>query len=169
LTVTVLSEITINGTTTYTKTVTVTNKDGEPVGEPITKTVEKADFVPDSADIAGMDLTAGKKLIDLSLAYGVEVDLKISYSYQHEGIDEQNQPIGTYVITIENPGENLVAVKAILTDEGLAELNSGIKFVITDGTTETQIDSATKIVEIGGPNVANGDDTGDNGTDEPTT
>lgn len=169
LTVTVLSEITINGTTTYTKSYTVTNANGVIVDEMEPTEVKKEDFVPDSADIAGMDLTAGKKLIDLSLAYGVEVDLKISYSYQHEGIDEQNQPIGTYVITIENPGENLVAVKAILTDEGLAELNSGIKFVITDGTTETQIDSATKIVEIGGPNVANGDDTGDNGTDEPTT
>ena len=169
LTVTVLSEITINGTTTYTKSYTVTNANGVIVDEMEPTEVKKEDFVPGSADIAGMDLTAGKKLIDLSLAYGVEVDLKISYSYQHEGIDEQNQPIGTYVITIENPGENLVAVKAILTKEGLAELNSGIKFVITDGTTETQIDSATKIVEIGGPNVVNDDDTGENGTDEPTT
>ena len=163
LTVTVLSEITVtkleNGqttkTTTYLKEITVTDKNGNPVGNPTRKEITNLkEFVPDTEDPAtGIESSAvGGKLIDIAFAYGTEVDLKISYSYLHEGLDEQNQPVGTYVILIENPGENLVTLKAILTTAGLAAINSGIKIVITDGTKETTLNATTdaQMVEIVG-------------------
>ena len=163
LTVTVLSEITVtkleNGqttkTTTYLKEITVTDKNGNPVGDPTRKEITNLkEFVPDTVDPAtGIESSqVGGKLIDIAFAYGTDVDLKISYSYLHEGLDEQNQPVGTYVILIENPGENLITLKAILTTAGLAAINSGIKIVITDGTKETTLNATTdaQMVEIAG-------------------
>lgn len=167
-TVTVLSTITTDGQVLYTKTVTVTDSNGNLVGEPTYEESTTKAFAPATVDPDGVPTSStGDKLIDFAFAYGAEVDLTISYSYMHEGTD--GNP--TYLITITNPGADAVKVKAILTQAGV---DSGITFVVTDGTTQTTLNGVTtaQIVEISGVSGSNdsNDSNGENGgeTDEPT-
>jgi hypothetical protein len=179
LTVTVLTKTTVetksaNGTVTkteitYTKEVTVTDKNGQPVGEPKLETItDPKKFVPDTTDPEGTKTaTPGEDLINLAFAYGQKVDLKISYLYvpatetkDADGNVTTTTP-ATYLITIINPGEDDVSIKAILTKAGV---DSGMRFIITDGTKETTLNATqdAQKVTIAGKTATN------EPTDEPT-
>ena len=151
LTVTVLTKTTVetkdlNGTITkteitYTKEVTVTDKNGKTVGTPSKdKITDLSKFVPDTTDPEGTKTaTPGEDLINLAFAYGKDAGLQISYLYvpatsttNADGTTTKTN--ATYLITIINPGEVDVVVKALLTAEGVS---SEIDFIITDGTNST--------------------------------
>ena len=153
LTVTVLTKTTVetkelNGTITkteitYTKEVTVTDKDGKTVGTPTKDEItDLSKFVPDTTDPEGTKTaTPGEDLINLAFAYGKDSGLQISYLYvpatsttNADGTTTKTN--ATYLITIINPGEVDVVVKALLTAEGVS---SEIDFIITDGTNSTTL------------------------------
>ena len=68
--------------------------------------------------------------------------MTVTYLYIPAGEDENGNPTApTYLITINNPNEEAVILKAILTAEGA---NSGITFIITDGNTQTILESNTQ-------------------------
>lgn len=181
LTVTVLTKTTVetkkpDGTVTstevsYTKAVTVTDKNGEQIKATSEEITDLKKFVPDTVDPEGTNQAqSGAKLIDIAFAYGQSVDLKISYQYipatqttDAEGNVTTTQ--ATYLITILNPGEDAVSVKAILTEAGV---KSGLAFIITDGTTETTLDATQdpQKVTIAGKTATN--EPTDTPTDEPT-
>ena len=160
-TVTIITEtqVTENGTTTvtYTKQVTTTDAEGNIVADKTydAKEVTKAEAVPDTKD--DVVLTAGANLLNLGFAYGQEVGLTVSYEYIPAEKDENGnitaQPI--YRITIVNPGEDDVILKAMLTDAGK---KSNITFVIVDGngnvieTLDKTKDSQSITIEAPGTN-----------------
>ena len=147
VTVITTTTVTVNGqsTTTYTRQITTT----PPEGEPVVGEVETFDKLP-TPETKDKDNThnptAGNKLIDIAFAYGQEVDLTISYTYIPAGEDENGTATPpTYLITITNPGEADVAVKALLTADGVS---SGITFIITDGTTETTLNATADVQKV---------------------
>ena len=151
VTVITTTTVTTNGQseTTYTRQITTT----PPSGEPVVGEVEEFDTLPTPATPDKADSpkpSVGEKLIDIAFAYGHDVDLTINYTYIPAGEDENgNATAPTYIITITNPGEEDVAIKAILTANGVS---SGITFIITDGTKETTLNATTdaQMVEIAG-------------------
>ena len=181
LTVTVLTKTTVetkkpDGTVTstevsYTKAVTVTDKNGEQIKDTSEEITDLKKFVPDTVDPEGTNQAkSGAKLIDIAFAYGHSVDLKISYQYipATETTDADGNTTttkATYLITILNPGEDDVSIKAILTEAGV---KSGLAFIITDGTNETTLDATQdpQKVTIAGKTATN--EPTDTPTDEPT-
>ena len=168
--VTIITKITTKegGTTTvtYYKQVTTTDSSGNLIANKTydAKEVTEAEAVPDTKD--NVVLAAGARLLNLAFAYGQEVALTISYEYVPAEKDANGnitaQPI--YRITIVNPGEDDVILKAMLTEAGK---KSNITFVIVDGngnvieTLDKTKDS--QFVTIEAPNANEGGE----GTDTP--
>jgi hypothetical protein len=172
LTVTVLTKTTVqtksaNGTvtgteTTYTKEITVTDKNGNLVGTPTSEPItDLKQFVPGTIDPDGVATAEpGKKLIDLAYAYGESVEVSYLYIPATETTDAAGNVTktnATYLITIINPGKDAVSIKAILTEEGV---ESGLTFIITDGTNETTLNATEDAQKV---TIA-----GQTATEEPT-
>lgn len=172
-TVTVITKMTVvkDGVTTvtYARTITTTAADGnvttditEPQSEILYPETKDTDISPTTK--------TGAKLIDFAFAYGQEVAAAISYEYIPAGTDENGAATApTYLITIENPGEAELTLKAILTSDGVA---SGITFIITDGVTQTILQANTTaqtVVIAGKVATETPEETPDEPTDEPTT
>ena len=175
-TVTIITKTTVtyeDGTSEvkYTKQVTTTDSSGNLVADKTypAKEVPEKEAVPDTKD--EVVLTAGANLLNLGFAYGQEVELTISYEYVPAEKDENGnitaQPI--YRITIVNPGEDDVIIKAMLTEAGK---NSNITFVIVDGNGNViaTLDKTTDIQSItvdGTKATTEGGTEGGEGTDTP--
>ena len=152
-TVTVITKMTVvngDGTkVTYARTITTTDADGK-VTTDITEPQSEI-LYPETKDTDTSPTTkTGAKLIDFAFAYGHDVAAAISYEYIPAGTDENGAATApTYLITIENPGEAELTLKAILTSDGVA---SGITFIITDGVTQTilQANTTAQTVVIAG-------------------
>ena len=172
-TVTVITKMTVvngDGTTvTYARTITTTDADGT-VSTDITEPQSEI-LYPETKDTDTSPTTStGNKLIDFAFAYGQKVDAKITYLYTPAGTDENGAATApTYLITIENPDEAELTLKAILTSDGVA---SGITFIITDGVTQTILQANTTaqtVVIAGKVATETPEETPDEPTDEPTT
>ena len=118
----------------YTKQVTTTDADGNVIADEThaAKEVTEADAVPavkDKTDSPPVE--KGANLLNFGFAYGQEFDLTLSYEYIPAGVDENGSATApTYRITVNNPGDEDVIIKAMLTDAGE---DSDITFVIVDG------------------------------------
>lgn len=171
-TVTVITKMTVvkDGVTTvtYARTITTTDADGT-VSTDITEPQSEI-LYPETKDTDTSPTTeTGAKLIDFAFAYGQDV-AAITYEYIPAGTDENGAATApTYLITINNPGEAELTLKAILTSDGVA---SGITFIITDGVTQTilQANTTAQTVVIEPTTVTETpEETPDEPTDEPTT
>lgn len=173
--VTIITKTTVtykDGTSkvTYTKQVTTTDSSGNPIpGEfDDAKEVPEADAVPDTKDAVGLE--AGDNLLNFGFAYGQEFDLTLSYEYIPAGVDENGSATApTYRITVNNPGDEDVIIKAMLTDAGE---DSDITFVIVDGNGNViaTLDKTTDIQSItvdGTEATTEGGTEGGEGTDTP--
>ena len=172
-TVTVITKMTVvkDGVTTvtYARTITTTDADGT-VSTDITEPQSEI-LYPETKDTDTSPTTeTGAKLIDFAFAYGQDVAAAISYEYIPAGTDENGAATApTYLITINNPGEVALTLKAILTQAGV---DSGITFIITDGVTQTilQANTTAQTVVIEPTTVTETpEETPDEPTDEPTT
>lgn len=171
-TVTVITKMTVvkDGVTTvtYARTITTTDADGT-VSTDITEPQSEI-LYPETKDTDTSPTTeTGAKLIDFAFAYGQDV-AAITYEYIPAGTDENGAATApTYLITINNPGEVALTLKAILTQAGV---DSGITFIITDGVTQTILQANTTaqtVVIAGKVATETPEETPDEPTDEPTT
>ena len=158
----------------YTKQVTTTDADGNVIADEThaAKEVTEADAVPavkDKTDSPPVE--KGANLLNFGFAYGQEFDLTLSYEYIPAGVDENGSATApTYRITVNNPGDEDVIIKAMLTDAGE---DSDITFVIVDGngnaiaTLDKTADVIQSITVKGTKATTEGGTEGGEGTDTP--
>ena len=132
----------------YTKQVTTTDSSGNLVADKTypAKEVAEKDAVPDTED--EVELDAVDNLLNFGFAYSQKFNLTLSYEYIPAGVDENGSATApTYRITVNNPGDEDVIIKAMLTAKGVS---SGITFVIVDGNGNViaTLDKTTDIQSI---------------------
>ena len=146
ITVTVITKTTVteNGQqdVTYTRKITTSTPNGD--GTYTTKTNEEESLVellPTTDDPESMAKPQrGADFLKLAFAYGQAADVTISYEYTPA--TESDAPI--YRVNIENPGDEAVTVKAILTD---AAVSSTIRFFINDEELDKTTDAQSVTVD----------------------